>query len=84
MYLKRLLTYSILSVTMVAGFFGSIHIERDHHNDKIVSVSYEGNGVYAALCTAGQTPAANNCEAPTPTEASKMYNSLINGMNIIL
>ncbi len=84
MYLKRLITYSILSVTMVAGFFGSIHIERDHQSDQIVSISYDGNGVFAAVCTAGQTPAANGCEAPTPTEASKMYNSLINGMNIIL
>ena len=47
MLIRRLLTYSVLSLVALGGFFGSVHIETESQGYDIVSVSYEGNGVYA-------------------------------------
>jgi hypothetical protein len=47
MLIRRLLTYSLLSLVALGGFLGSVHIETGNHGYNIVSVSYEGNGVYA-------------------------------------
>jgi hypothetical protein len=46
MLIRRLLTYSLLSLVALGGFFGSVHIETDHQNNRVVSISYEGNGTY--------------------------------------
>lgn len=47
MYLKRLLTYSILSLVALGGFLGSVHIEIEKSGTQIVLISYERNGAYA-------------------------------------
>ena len=49
MLIRRLLTYSLLSLVALGGFFGSVHIETANQGHSIVSVSYEGNGVYAEV-----------------------------------
>ena len=55
----RLLTYSVLSLVALGGFFGSVHIETANQGYSIVSVSYEGNGVFA--CEAIQMDGFGNC-----------------------
>ena len=51
MRISRLLTYSVLSLVALGGFFGSVHIETANQDNQIVSISYEGNGVYADVAT---------------------------------
>jgi hypothetical protein len=55
MLIRRLLTYSVLSLVALGGFFGSVHFETANEGDNIVSVSYEKNGAYAAF--SGPCPA---------------------------
>lgn len=52
MLIRRLLTYSLLSLVALGGFFGNVHIENKKSGVEIASISYERNGVYAALCAA--------------------------------
>ncbi len=91
---KRILTYSLLSLVALSGFFGNIHIEMIWSNDKIVSISYTEQHTYAA----GSGPSSsdgmiNGLDASayetkdakaTSTDQLKMWNSLIDGLNIIL
>ncbi len=45
---KGIVTYSLLSLVALGGFFGNVHIETANQSYSIVSVSYDGNGIYAA------------------------------------
>ncbi|MBC7498553.1 hypothetical protein H7170_02815 [Candidatus Gracilibacteria bacterium] len=85
MLIRRLLTYSLLSLVALGGFFGNVHIENKKSGVEIASISYERNGVYAALCAAGAASTASApCESTASADQLKMWNSLIDGLNIIL
>lgn len=87
MLIRRLLTYSILSLVALGGFFGSVHIETANQGNNIISVSYEGNGVYAepnGCRTPEECNATNTAANTSSTEMTKMLNSLLSGLNIIL
>jgi hypothetical protein len=101
MLIRRLLTYSLLSLVALGGFLGSVHIETENQGHDIVSVSYEGNGVYADggcpwselpdgmwSCPSGATNSNDKWTGETTKASSaeqlKMWNSLIDGLNIIL
>ena len=45
---KRILTYSILTLIALGGFFGNIVTQKDSSTDSVVSMSYEANTTYAA------------------------------------
>lgn len=85
---KRILTYSILTLIALGGFFGNIHTSQDIHIKGMISISFEWNTTYAAFtgpCPAGQTPGKDKCEGvPTPTDATKWANQVVDILNIIL
>ena len=57
MYLKRILTYSILSLIAIGGYCGNISIDTNLMSGTgQMMVSYEANGVYAADTNAAATP----------------------------
>ncbi len=86
---KRFLTYSILSLIALGGFFGNVDITNNLENH--ITFSIKSNTTYALgeFNAAKDSQAANvamEAEKSTPssTDATKMYNGLIDGMNIIL
>jgi hypothetical protein len=85
---KRLITYSILTFVTLFGFFGNINLDIVQNNGDIhgVTLSYEGNITYAAEpCKEGETNTKDKpCDPPASSDATKMYNNLINGINILL
>ncbi len=82
MFLKRILTYSILSLATVCTFFASVSVDVDHTGSILASVSL-GESVYA------EDKIKTIQDAITPSEAEnamaqKMFNELVTGLNIIL
>jgi hypothetical protein len=47
MLIRRLLTYSLLSLIALGGFFGNLQIDIGTQTESHIAISYEGNGVYA-------------------------------------
>ena len=48
MLLKRILTYSVLSLATVCTFFANVSVDTDHTGSILASVSLDGESIYAA------------------------------------
>jgi hypothetical protein len=82
---KRILTYSILTLIALGGFFGNIVTQKDSNTNSVISMSYETSATYAAdPCPPTWKDAAGKPCPVTPTEAAKMYNTAIDTLNILL
>ena len=76
MSLKKILTYSILTLTAVGGFFG--HIDANINPTELANISIGIDSTYAAAGTAETTTSQS-----TSQKTVEMYNNLINTINII-
>jgi hypothetical protein len=72
MSLKKILTYSILWLTAISGFFGNVDIDTNTENNSVISFSVNTNSIYAAT---GDVTSAG---------AAKMYNEAIDILNLLL
>ena len=77
---KRFLTYSILSLIALGGFFGNVDITNNLENH--ITFSIKSNA--AKDSQAANVAMEAEKSTPSSTDATKMYNGLIDGMNIIL
>jgi hypothetical protein len=79
---KSILTYSILTLIALGGFFGNVHIDTLDNQISNITISYKWTAIYAAEPCVATTE--KPCPAPTPTEAVKMYNTAIDTLNMLL
>jgi hypothetical protein len=63
MLIQRLLTYSLLSLIALGGFFGNLQIDMGTQIESRIAISYVGNGVYAfnGPCPSWQIAWTSSC-----------------------
>jgi hypothetical protein len=82
---KRILTYSILTLIALGGFFGNIVTQKDSNTNSVVSMSYETSATYAAdPCPPTWKDATGKPCQVSSSEQLKMWNTLIDSLNVIL
>lgn len=89
MLIRRLLTYSLLSIMALGAFFGDLQIDIGTQTESRIAISYDGNGVYAAFtgpCPEWQVAWETKCEvAPTkPADQVEKWNGVIDTLNMAL